>query len=259
MKIIDLSVSIENDVPADPPHMMSIIEYYSHKMPQGLTAMQRYFPTLKAEDLPDGESWANENIHQLTPHSGTHMDAPWHYHSTMNEGEPSWTIDQVPLDWCMGDGVMVDFSDKPSGYVCTSKDFQEYFQKVGYTLKPKDIVLIHTNAAAVYGEKKYLSTGCGVGEEGTCWLFSQGVYTVGTDAWSWDAPLGLVAEKFEETGDASIIWEGHKAGRHHAYLQMEKMTNLDQLPPFGFKVIALPIKIKGASAGWVRAIALLNE
>ena len=259
MKIIDLSVSIENDVPADPPHMMPIIEYYSHKMPQGLTAMQRYFPTLKAEDLPDGESWANENIHQLTPQSGTHMDAPWHYHSTMNEGEPSWTIDQVPLDWCMGDGVMVDFSDKPSGYVCTSKDFQEYFQKVGYTLKPKDIVLIHTNAAAVYGEKKYLSTGCGVGEEGTCWLFSQGVYTVGTDAWSWDAPLGLVAKKFEETGDASIIWEGHKAGRHHAYLQMEKMTNLDQLPPFGFKVIALPIKIKGASAGWVRAIALLNE
>ena len=82
---------------------------------------------------------------------------------------------------------------------------------------------------------------------------------MGTDAWSWDAPLGLVAKKFEETGDASIIWEGHKAGRHHAYLQMEKMTNLDQLPPFGFKVIALPIKIKGASAGWVRAIALLNE
>lgn len=159
----------------------------------------------------------------------------------------------------MGDGVMVDFSDKPSGYVCTSRDFQEYFGRVGYTLKPGDIVLVHTNAAAVYGRKEYLSTGCGVGEEGTCWLFRQGVHTVGTDAWSWDAPLGLVSQRFEETGDASIIWEGHKAGRHQAYLQMEKMTNLDQLPPFGFRVIALPIKIKGASAGWVRAVALLEE
>lgn len=258
MKIIDLSVTVENDVISDPPHMMPKIEYYSHKMDKGLTAMQRYFPTLKREDLPDGEAWANETI-TLTTHSGTHMDAPWHYHSTMNNGEPSWTADQIPLEWCMGDGVMVDFSDKADGYICTSKDFIEYFDKVNYQLKPWDIVLIHTNGPKYWGTPEYMRTGCGIGREGTMWLFEQGVRTVGTDAWGWDAPLLLVGEKYKENPDPNIIWEGHKAGRHQAYLQMEKMTNLDLLPPFGFRVIALPIKIKGASAGWVRAIALLEE
>lgn len=257
MKIIDLSICIENDVISDPPHMMPVIEYYSHKMPKALNAMTRYFPTVTQDDLPDGEAWANETV-KLTPHSGTHMDAPWHYHSTMNNGEPSWTIDQVPLEWCMGDGVMVDFSDKPDGYVCTSKDFIEYFQKVNYTLKKGDIVLIHTSAPAHFGTSDYMITGCGIGKEGTCWLFEQGIHTVGTDAWGWDASLFLVGKKFKECKDPSIIWEGHKAGRFQAYLQMEKMTNLDKLPPFGFKVIALPVKIKGASAGWVRAIAILD-
>ena len=142
MKILDLSVTIENDVPADPPHMMPVIEYYSHKQPKSLDTMRKYFPGLRTEDLPDGEGWANETIHQISPHTGTHMDAPWHYHSTMNEGEPSWGIDEVPLEWCIGDGVMVDFSNKPTGYVCTSADFKAYFEKVGYTLKPGDIVLL---------------------------------------------------------------------------------------------------------------------
>ena len=258
MKIIDLSIAIENDVPGDPPHMMPQIEYFSHKTPAGLAAMQRYFPTITQEDLPDGEAWANERI-TLTPHSGTHMDAPWHYHSTMNNGEPSWSIDQVPLEWCMGDGVMVDFQDKPDGYVCTPKDFIEYFDKVNYKPKDGDILLLHTCAPKSWGKPEYINKGCGVGREGTLWLIKQGIHTVGTDAWSWDAPLALVSERFKQTKDPSIIWEGHKAGKEKAYLQMEKLTNLEQLPPYGFKVIALPIKIKGASAGWVRAIALLDN
>ncbi len=258
MKIIDLSVTIENGVPVDPPHMMPEISYFSHKMPSGLAAMQRYFPSITEEDLPDGEAWANEKI-TLTPHTGTHMDAPWHYHSTMNGGQPAWTIDQVPLEWCIGDGVLVDFYDKPDGYVCTSQDFIEYFKKVGYTLKPGDIVLVRTKASAAWGRPEYINSGCGIGREGTMWLFDQGVHTVGTDAWSWDAPLALIAKKFEETKDPAIIWEGHKAGKEQAYLQMEKLTNLEKLPPYGFQVIALPVKIKGASAGWVRAVAILKD
>lgn len=40
---------------------------------------------------------------------------------------------------------------------------------------------------------------------------------------------------------------------------MEKLANLDKLPPYGFQVIALPVKIKHASAGWCRAVAILDE
>lgn len=257
MEIIDLSVLIENQLPSDPPHMIPNIQYLTHKDPCALAAMQRYFPGLTWSDLPDSEAWANENI-SLTTHTGTHMDAPWHYHSTMNEGEPAWTIDQVPLSWCIGDGVVVDFSEKPDGYLCEPEDFRRYFKEINYTLKPNDIVLLHTSAPTRWGKKEYLNAGCGVGREGTLWLIEQGVHTVGTDAWSWDVPLSFQNKKFQETHDPSCIWEGHKAGKEHAYLQMEKLTNLDKLPPYGFRFIALPAKIKGASAGWVRAVALLD-
>jgi kynurenine formamidase len=257
MKIIDLSVSIVSGLPTDPPHQIPKIEYINHDSDESLNTMRKYFPSIAKNDLPEGMGWATEILH-LRTHVGTHMDAPWHYHPTMNNGEPAWTIDQVPLEWCIGDGVMVDFSEKPDGYVCTSGDFLEYFDKINYRLKPRDILLLQTGAQKYWGRPDYMNKGCGVGREGTLWLCAQGVCTVGTDAWSWDPPLSLVSERFEKTRDNSIIWEGHKAGKEKAYLQMEKLTNLHQLPAFGFKVVALPIKINKASAGWVRAVALLE-
>jgi len=81
---------------------------------------------------------------------------------------------------------------------------------------------------------------------------------VGTDAWSWDAPFSYTARRYAATGDASLIWEGHKAGRIQGYYQMEKLTNLDRLPSTGFQVICFPVKIHKASAGWVRAVAVLS-
>ena len=124
-------------------------------------------------------------------------------------------------------------------------------------LKPLDIVLLHTGAQKNYGRTEYRITGCGVGREATLWLLRQGVKVVGTDAWSWDVPLPLVAKEFAKTKDPSVIWEGHLAGMEMEYYQMEKMTNLDLLPVTGFQVICFPIKIKGGSAGWVRSIAVL--
>lgn len=258
MKIVDLSVSIVDGMPVDPGPQIAQIEYRDHRSPASIKGFLTNFPGLKEEDIPDGESWAVEII-KVGTHAGTHMDAPWHFFPTMNNGEPSWTIDQIPLEWCMGNGVVVDASDKPDGYVMTSKDFEEYFDRINYKLKPGDIVLLHTNAMQYWGTKEFMNRGCGVGREGTLWLCQQGVHTVGTDAYSWDPPLPIVAARFAEEKDTSIIWEGHRAGKECAYLQMEKLCNLDKLPATGFQFIALPVKIQGASAGWTRAIAILDE
>lgn len=258
MKVIDLSVSIVDGLPVDKPVQIPKIKYRRHTDEESVSTFLATYPSLMREQLLDGHGWAIEQI-QLSSHTGTHMDAPYHYHPTMNHGEPAWTVDQVPLEWCMGPGVMVDFRDKPDGYTCTPEDFQDYFKRIKYTLRPGDIVCLRTGAMEKWGGPAYLDAGCGVGREATLWLTEQGVHTVGTDAWSWDIPQSYAARKFQETGDPAVCWEGHKAGAERAYLQYEKLTNSEQLPPYGFQFIGLPIKINQASAGWVRAVAIIQD
>ena len=96
--------------------------------------------------------------------------------------------------------------------------------RIGYTLKPLDIVLVNTAAGKAYGQPNFLDTGCGMGREATLFLLKQGIRVTGTNAWSWDAPFSYTAKRFKETGDASIIWEGHKAGREIGYCHMEKLS-----------------------------------
>jgi kynurenine formamidase len=255
-RLVDLSVSINNTTVADPPPLRPRVNYHAHG--DTFDSMGAFFPGLRREELPDGMAWAVEDL-QVTTHNGTHMDAPWHYHPTMNGGEPSRTIDQMPLDWCMRPGVKLDFRHFPDGYVATGADVQAELDRIGYTLKPLDIVLVNTAAGAALGRPDFVETGCGMGAEATLLLTARGVKVVGTDAWSWDAPFVFTAEKYARTRDASIIWEGHKAGRFAEYYQLEKLHQLEMLPAFGFTVCCFPVKIAAASAGWVRAVAILEE
>jgi kynurenine formamidase len=98
-----------------------------------------------------------------------------------------------------------------------------------------------------------------MGYEATMYLLKKGIRVTGTDAWSWDAPFSHTARKVKETGDTSLIWEGHKAGRDIGYCHLEKLHNLEVLPAFGFTVSCFPHKIKGASAGWTRAVAIFDN
>lgn len=158
----------------------------------------------------------------------------------------------------MGNGVCLHFQDKPDGYKVTAADLEAYFKSIDYQPKPLDIVLLHTGAQKNYGRPGVRgSPAAAWAVRPPCGCCGQGIKVVGTDAWSWDVPLPLVAKEFARTKDPSVIWEGHLAGMEMEYYQMEKMTNLDQLPAIGFQVICFPVKIKGGSAGWVRPIAVL--
>ena len=253
---IDISMPISSRVVTDPPPMHPQIRYTTHK--DGVAQMLPFFPGLTAEDLPDGEAWAVEDI-SLTTHSGTHMDAPWHYHSTTDGGAtPAPSIDEAPLDLFLRPGVKLDFRHLADGHVVGTGEIEDELARIGHTLAPFDIVLVNTSAAATYGQPGYFDRGCGMGAEATLYLTGRGVRVVGTDAWSWDAPFSFTARRFAETRDPSIIWEGHKAGRIRPYYQMEKLQNLEALPSTGFTVACFPVKIERASAGWVRAVAMLD-
>jgi kynurenine formamidase len=259
-QFIDLSIYLENDVLSDPPAMKPNIDYIRHDV--GAEQMASFFPGLDSSALPDGEGWAIEFV-QLCTHNGTHLDAPYHFHPTMNEHtggkERAITIDEVPLEWCFQSGVKLDFRHFPDGYVVTAGDIEAELDRIGHALSPLEIVLVNTAAGGAYGDSDFVSRGCGVGYEGTMYLLEQGVRVTGTDAWSWDAPFDQTAARFAETGDASLIWEGHKAGRHIGYCHLEKLHNLESLPSTGFTVSCFPHKIRGGSAGWTRAVAIIDD
>jgi kynurenine formamidase len=196
---------------------------------------------------------------ELITHIGTHLDAPYHFHPTMNRGERAIAIDEVPLEWCFQPGVKLDFRHFPDGYVATAEDVERELARIGHTLRPLDIVVVNTRAGSRYGHDDYVAAGCGMGYEATMYLLERGVRLTGTDAWSWDAPFVYTAEKYRETKNAALIWEGHKAGRHIGYCHLEKLHNLEALPPHGFVISCFPFKIRGASAGWTRAVAIFDD
>jgi kynurenine formamidase len=258
--LIDISVPLRGGIASDPPGLRPEIEYLTHRDTVG--DVLSFFPGATEDDLPDGEGWAIERV-SMTTHCGTHLDAPYHFASTMNmasvkNGERAITIDEVPLEWCFQPGVKLDFRHLDDGYVVTPDDIDAELSRIGHTLSPLEIVVVNTSAGTRYGHDDYLQRGCGIGRDATLHMLEQGVRLTGTDAWSWDAPFSYTARRYAETHDASLIWEGHRAGRDIGYCHLEKLHNLEQLPATGFQVSCFPVKVHEASAGWTRAVAIID-
>lgn len=252
--MIDISVTLEAGIPSDPEFMLPQISYLDHR--QTVDQLASFFPGLTHQDLPGGEAWAVEQL-VISSHNGTHLDAPYHHHSTMSGGQRALTIDEIPLNWCYAPGVKLDFRHFPDGYVVQPKDMEAELARIGHRLQPLDIVIINTAAGAHYGQKDYLQTGCGVGRAATLWLLEQGVRITGTDAWSWDAPFIHTREQWLRHRNPSLIWEGHRASIDIGYCHLEKLSNLESLPSNGFEICCFPIKLKGGSAGFTRAVAII--
>jgi kynurenine formamidase len=255
-RIVDLSVALEAGIASDPPGHLPSIEYLDHHITAA--GMISFFPGASVEDLPGGEGWAVERLNVST-HNGTHLDAPYHFHSTMDGGQRAIMIDEVPLEWCFAPGVKLDFRHLPDGHVVTAAEVEAELARIGHVLQPYDIVVVNTAAGARYGQADYVSSGCGIGREATLYLTERGVRITGTDAWSWDAPFVHTAKRYAESHDPSIIWEGHRAGMERAYCHIEKLANLESVPPTGFMISCFPFKIRGASAGFTRAVAIFED
>ncbi|HEX8424783.1 MAG TPA: cyclase family protein [Hymenobacter sp.] len=252
MRIIDLSCPIDTDV--QDPLPLSVV-FSSHE--EGAAVIGPQLFGVPSSAFPDGLALAGETL-TLNSHAGTHIDAPWHYGPT-SEGKPARTIDQLPLEWFYGDAVVLDFTDKPAGYEFSAADVQQKLTAINYKLKPFDIVLVRCDADKKMYEPEFAKIHVGASVEATRWLIDQGIKVMGTDGWGWDTPLHVQSADYHRNPRPGVVWAAHFVGREREYCQIEKLANLDQLPPFGFKISVFPIKIKGGSGGWTRAVAFVNE
>ena len=193
MPLIDLSAPIVPDPPELPDVLRTDLTFDDHAAGAATIATMFGVP---AELLRDGEGWAIDTFTRFGTHNSTHVDAPWHYNSTI-AGERAQTIDELPLDWFLAPGVVIDATDRADGEALTAADLEE---RVPRELAERDIVLVHTGRDAFYGELDYIARGPGVTAGGTRWLYDRGVRVMGIDAWGWDAPLHLQAERAKAEG-----------------------------------------------------------
>jgi len=266
MQFIDLSLPIDDQHPEAHPIR---IERLAHKkgighlnwlmMRKSFRGLLQYLlgkRIIKRSDIPDEEFLSLEMVY-CSVHTGTHVDAPYHF-GTKCEGKASRKIDDLPLEWFYGDGVVLDLTDKLSAETIEKDDITDALEKINYTLKPEDIVLLHTGSDKYFGSKDYLTKAPGVSPGAIEWILDQGVKVIGIDSLGFDRPYPAMLKDYLTKKEKQALWPAHFYGRKREYAHIERLANLDKLPrPFGFKIVCFPVKIRDAGASFARVVAML--
>lgn len=268
MKIIDLSLPIDDSL--EETHAAKIdrithaqgVEHFNWvvmmKQQGGKERFEKGERIVKPGEIPDEEMLGLEIVHSSV-HMGTHVDAPFHYGSK-SQGKPSKNICELPLEWCYGPGVVLDFTHLNYPDVITKEEVMKALKKIDYKLKPMDIVLIYTGGDKQLGTTDYVNKYVGVEPDAVEFILDQGVKMIGIDTIGLDRPCFDMFKEFLETRDKSKIWPSHFLGRKKEYAHMERLGNLGAiLKPFGFTVSCLPVKVRNAGAGWARVVAIIEE
>ncbi len=253
MKIIDLSKPIQFNA-GDPRFMQVRIKHKPHGAAKLLVWLlglpRRLFPK-------DFVGWADDTITKMGVHATTHIDAPWHYGPTSG-GLPAQTIDEIPLEKCIGPGVVLDMTHKADNDPITVADMETALAKAGASLDENTIVLIRTGRDTLMGTKAFWTRGTGMSAAATEWLLDRGPTVMGIDQWGWDLPFRAQIAKAKATSNDTLFWEAHRVGQRRPFWHMEQLTNLGALPSHGFEVMVFPLKIVGASAAPARVVAVIR-
>ena len=220
-----------------------------------------YWPTsetFKSETVFMGKTdkgfyYAAKN-YSASEHGGTHVDAPIHFSEGKN------TVDEIPLDNLVGNALVIDASEKSLAnpdYQVGVEDLQDWESRFG-RIPDNSIVLIFTGYSSYWPDKKkYLGTELR-GESGVKELHFPGLHI---DAATWLVKYRRISAIGLDTASIdygqSQLFESHVILLENNIPAFENVTNIDKLPPKGFFIIALPMKIKGGSGAPLRIIAFI--
>ena len=177
----------------------------------------------------------NKEIVEMSTHTGTHCDAPFHFFA---DGE---TIDEIPLETYVGAATILDLRGKRPGSAIERGDVEHFAARIA----EGDVVLLNTgwghkraNSKAVWTEYVYL------GGEAARYLVERGVKGVGIDAVSlggYDDPSKACPAHEAMLGNGKFIVE-------ELYFPDDVMDGKQRL------FVAAPVKLRGTGGAWARAM-----
>jgi kynurenine formamidase len=236
--LIDLSMPVDNDMVTFPKIIQPTLEMYQ--------SWTEYAEQIGATEF--GVDWLTATYRvELSDHVGTHMDSLRH----LRDDSPG--PEGIPLEYCYGDGVVLDFRHKEPGAGISAEEIQAELARIGYTLKPLDIVLIMTGAGSYQSEQRYLRDHPGMTAGAVHWLLDQGIMMIGIDAITLDPPVWAMFERKQ-------FWEAHRVMLEREWYHLENLTNLDKIPrPYGFELSLFPVKWVNTTGAPVRAVAIIED
>ena len=194
------------------------------------------------------------NRFRTAEHGGTHIDAPLHF----AKGRES--VDEIPLGRLIGHGIVIDVSlacSTDADYQVSVADLTSWEAMYG-RIPEQAIVLLHTGYSQHWGDRaRYLGT-ARRGPEAVAELHFPGLHPT-TARWLVQrreiASIGIDTASIDH--GQSQLFESHRILFEQSIPAFENLAHLGRLPPTGFTVVALPMKIRGGSGGPLRAVAIL--
>ncbi|MCZ8534227.1 cyclase family protein [Psychrobacillus psychrodurans] len=226
MKLIDLSLEIYD----------GLRSYTSH--PPIAIAEESTFENSRHRYVAPCEGFESRML-KMSDHSGTHIDAPLHF---MSNGESTSEMD---LSQAYGKALLLDVSDYKDPFQAVTREMLEEAEKrQGITVQPNDIVLTRTRKLA-WGEGSFYEEHAFAPCAGD-WLLEKQVKCVGLDLANIDIHDNMMREVHLKLLSVPV------------YI-VENLVNLHQLPlNEHFTFMALPLKLKNATASPVRAVAFIE-
>ena len=201
-------------------------------------------PTFPGSPQPNFINWEsiekdgyNLELLFLSTHTGTHIDAPYHF---VKKGQK---IDQIMTKRLVTEAILIKIR-KGSDQAITKNDIQKFEKKYG-KIDDGSTVIFHTDWQKNLNKKSYFMKNPGLGTSAAKYLASKKINLVGIDSPSID--LGK-DEKFSV----------HHILAKSGILIVENLINLDKINSQKFHLIVAPLKLKNATGSPVRALALVD-
>ena len=215
MKIIDLTLTVSDEIPTFPG-----------------SPQPSFIPWENVRE--DGY---NLELLFLSTHTGTHMDAPYHF---LEKGAK---IHEISLKKLVSEAVLIK-SKKKGGESITKIDIQKFEKKHG-KIASFSSVIFYTGWQRNLQKKYYFTKNPGLSVSAAKYLASKKINLVGVDSPSID--LGKDSK-----------FSVHQIFAKKGILIVENLANLDKIKSSKFHLVVLPLKLKNATGSPVRAIAFVD-